>query len=68
MRRYRQLRQCAALYPTQFNFVQNPQENLSRERHLVKPGLILQLALLALLAAFSPAPNCTPRPARLQAQ
>src|ERR1700727_404513 len=52
MRRYRQLRQCAALYPTQFNFVQNPQENLSRERHLVKPGLILQLALLALLAAF----------------
>jgi len=52
MRRYRQLRQCAAFYPTQFNFVQNPQDNLSRERHLLKPGLILPLALLALLAAF----------------
>jgi hypothetical protein len=51
MRPYRQLRQCAVFHPTQFNFVQNSQANLSRERHLLKPGLILQLALLALLAA-----------------
>src|SRR3984957_6378616 len=55
MRRYRQLRQCAAFYPTHFNLVQNPQENLSQERRLLKPGLILQLALLALLAAVFPA-------------
>ena len=54
MRRHQQLRQCAAFYPTQFSLVQTPQENFAWEWRLPKPGLLLQLALLALLAAFFP--------------
>jgi Carboxypeptidase regulatory-like domain/TonB-dependent Receptor Plug Domain len=54
MRREQQLRPVAAFYPTQFNLCGSPQEILGRERRLLKPSLFLQLALLALLAAFFP--------------
>ena len=54
MRRHQQLRQCAAFYPSQFNPFGNPPENFEGARRFLKPGLFLQLALLALLAAFFP--------------
>src|SRR5271156_4465224 len=52
MRRHQQLRQRAAFYPTQFDSFPSGIENFDRPRRLVRPGLFLQLALLALLAAF----------------
>jgi hypothetical protein len=61
MRRDQQLRQCAAFYPTSYNVFGSPQQNISGDRRLLKPTLFLQLALLALLAAFFPG-------ARLHAQ
>src|SRR5271156_6545887 len=61
MRRHQQLRQRAAFYPTQFDSFPSGIENFDRPRRLVRPGLFLQLALLALLAAFFPG-------ARLHAQ
>src|SRR3984885_9820842 len=54
MRRHQQLRQPAAFYPTQFDSFPSGIENFDRPRRLVRPGLLLQLALLALLAAFFP--------------
>jgi hypothetical protein len=61
MRRHQQLRQRAAFYPTQSTFFAGTQENPGSDCRLLKPGLFLQLALLALLAAFFPS-------ARLHAQ
>ena len=61
MRRHQQLRQCAAFYPSQFDFFESSQQRNGSERRLLKPSLFLQLALLALLAAFFPG-------ARLHAQ
>src|SRR6202008_2027404 len=66
MRRPLQLRQCAAFHPTDFITCQISQTNLTPASavsglRLLKPGLFLQLALLALLAAFFPG-------ARLHAQ
>jgi Carboxypeptidase regulatory-like domain/TonB-dependent Receptor Plug Domain len=65
MRRPLQLRQCAAFYPTDFISCQNSQANPTPaspiNRRLSRPSLFLQLALLALLAAFFPG-------ARLHAQ
>jgi Carboxypeptidase regulatory-like domain/TonB-dependent Receptor Plug Domain len=52
MRRDQQLRQSAAFYPTRSNFFGGPHENPGSRRAHWKPGLLLQLALLALLAAF----------------
>src|SRR5271156_2837992 len=54
MRRHQQLRQRAAFYPTQFDSFPSGIENFDRPRRLVRPGLFLQLTLLALLAAFFP--------------
>ncbi len=66
MRRHQQLRQCVACQPTQFPFTDFESRNRSlgkplNHRGLLHPGLFLQLALLALLAAFFPG-------ARLHAQ
>jgi hypothetical protein len=61
MQRHQPLRQCAAFYPTEFTPFQNTQGHPARDRRLFKPSLFLQLALLALLAAFFPS-------ARLHAQ
>src|ERR1700730_17660756 len=52
MRRHQQLRQCAAFYPSQFHFFESSRQRDSSERRLRRPSLFLQLALLALLAAF----------------
>jgi Carboxypeptidase regulatory-like domain/TonB-dependent Receptor Plug Domain len=54
MRREQQLRQCAAFYPTQFHLFANSPAGQPGDRRLSKPGLLLQLAMLALLAAFFP--------------
>jgi hypothetical protein len=54
MRRHQQLRQPAAFYPTRFDSFPSGIENLTRQRRLLRPGLFLQLVLLALLAAFFP--------------
>jgi hypothetical protein len=54
MRRHQQLGQCAAFYPSQFPFFESSQQRDSNERRLLRPGHFLQLALLALLAAFFP--------------
>jgi hypothetical protein len=54
MRRDQQLRQNAAFYPTRSNFFGSPHENPGNRRSHWKAGLLLQLALLALLAAFFP--------------
>jgi hypothetical protein len=54
MRRHQQLRQCAAFYPSQFHFFESSQQRDSNDRRLLSPSLFLQLALLALLAAFFP--------------
>jgi hypothetical protein len=54
MRRHQQLRQRDAFHPTQFNSFPSATENFARQRRLLRPGLFLQLALLALLAAFFP--------------
>jgi hypothetical protein len=54
MRRHQQLRQRAAFHPTQFNSFPSATENFARQRGFARPGLFLQLALLALLAAFFP--------------
>ena len=51
MRRHQQLRQCAAFYPTRFRSLARPQDNRGNNRFL-NHGLLLQLAMLALLAAF----------------
>ena len=57
MRREMQLGQCAACYPAPFQFFTSPQETADGERRLLKPSLFLQLALLALLAAFFSGPK-----------
>jgi hypothetical protein len=54
MRREQQLRQCAAFYPIQFHLFANSPAGQPGDRRLSKPGLLLQLAMLALLAAFFP--------------
>ena len=54
MRRDQQLRQPAAFYPTHFDCFPSDIENFVRQRRLFRPGLFLQLALLALLAVFFP--------------
>src|SRR5258708_16212793 len=54
MRRPLQLRQCAVFYPSDFVSCQTSQANPAGDRRLLKPSLFLQLALLALLAAFFP--------------
>ena len=54
MRRHQQLRQCAAFYPSQFDFFETSQQRNGNERRVQKLSLFLQLALLALLAAFFP--------------
>jgi hypothetical protein len=66
MRRHQQLRQSVACQPTHFPFTDFASRNQSlgrqsTNRGLLQPGLFLQLALLALLAAFFPC-------ARLHAQ
>jgi hypothetical protein len=61
MRRHQQWRQIAASYPTLFNFCLSPQKNAGADRRLLKPSLLLQFLVLALLAAFFPG-------ARLHAQ
>ncbi|HXP10994.1 MAG TPA: carboxypeptidase-like regulatory domain-containing protein, partial [Acidobacteriaceae bacterium] len=54
MRRHQQLRQRAAFYPTPFDSFPGGIENFARKHRVLRPGLFLQLALLALLAAFFP--------------
>jgi hypothetical protein len=54
MRRPLQLRQCAAFYPADFTSTQHLQASPTVVSRFVKPRLFLQLALLALLAAFFP--------------
>jgi uncharacterized surface anchored protein len=61
MRRNQQFGQSSALTPTPVCLSGEPQQILAAKRFPVKPGLLLQLALLALLAAFFPG-------ARLHAQ
>jgi hypothetical protein len=63
MRRQQPLRQCVACQPTQFPFFDLETSNqpfgrpLRSDRRLLKPGLFMQLTLLALLAAFFPGAN-----------
>src|SRR3984957_12763529 len=54
MRRHQQLRQPAAFYPAQFDSFPTGIQNFARQRRLLRPALFLQLALLAVLAAFFP--------------
>ena len=54
MRRHQQLRHCAAFYPTRFHSFASPQENRDPDHRFLKLSFLLQLALLALLAAFFP--------------
>ncbi len=54
MRRHHQLRQRAAFFPPELTPFEPVQAGLDRNRRSPKPGLFLQLALLALLAAFFP--------------
>jgi len=54
MRRHQPLRQCAAFFPPELTPFEPLQTGLDRGRRLLNPGLFLQLALLALLAAFFP--------------
>ena len=56
MRRHHQLRKCPAFYSTECSLLERPQP-----KGLLKPSLLLQFAVLALLAAFLPG-------ARLHAQ
>ena len=54
MRRHQQLRQCVACQPTQFAFIDFESQSFRGNHRLLKPSPFLQLALLALLAAFFP--------------
>src|SRR5580692_7863883 len=54
MRRHQQLRQCAAFYPTRFHSFASPEENRDPDHRFLKLSFLLQLALLAVLAAFFP--------------
>ena len=54
MRRHQQLRQRAAFHPIPFDSFSGGIENFARKHRVLRPGLFLQLALLALLAAFFP--------------
>src|ERR1700744_2752822 len=54
MRRSQQLRHRAAFFPTLFHSFDNSQVSFHGRRGFFRPSLVLQLALLALLAVFFP--------------
>ena len=54
MRRHQQLRQRAAFPPSHFEYIASRTESFAGQRRLLRPSLLLPLAVLALLAVFFP--------------